>query len=61
MIRIRSERGETRSAWTTEQACIPGAVTDSSVFGMLSRIPLGTFIKVIALSLWSLVRAKFLK
>lgn len=60
-FRIRSERGETRSAWTSEQTCIPGAVTDSSVFGMLSRIPLGTFIKVIGLSLWSLVRAKFLK
>jgi hypothetical protein len=61
MVRIRSERGETRSVWTAEQACVPDAVTDSSVLSMLGRIPLGTFIKMIALSLWSLARARFQK
>jgi hypothetical protein len=61
MVRIRSERGETRSAWTAEQNCTPGAVTDSSVTSMLSRIPLWTLAKVIGFSLWSLARAKFQK
>jgi len=61
MVRVRSQRGETRSVWSAEQTCTPGAVTDSSVLGMLSRIPLGTFIKMIGLSLLSLVRAKFLR
>jgi hypothetical protein len=60
-FQIRSLRGGTLSAWTAEQTCTPGAVTDSSVFGMLGRIPLGVFIKVIGLSLWSLVRARFQK
>lgn len=61
MVRIRSQRGETRSVWTAEQSCTPGAVTDSSVLGMLGRIPLWTFAKIISLSLWSLVRARFLR
>jgi hypothetical protein len=60
-FKIRSLRGEANSAWTDEQSCTPGAVTDSSVLGMLGRIPLWTLAKVIASSLWSLVRAKFKK
>ena len=58
-FKIRSVRGDMRSVWTTEQTCTPGAVTDSSVLGMLGRIPLWTLAKVIGSSLWSLVRAKF--
>lgn len=58
-FRIRSVRGETVSTWTAEQSCTPGAVTDSSLFGMLGRIPLWTLAKVIGSSLWSLVQAKF--
>lgn len=60
-FRIRSLRGEACSAWTEEQTCTPGAVTDSSVSSMLGRIPLWTLAKVIGSSLWSLVRGKFQK
>ena len=60
-FRMRSRREEITSAWTAERTCIPGAVTDSSVLGMLGRIPLGGMAKIIALSLWSLVRAKVQK
>jgi hypothetical protein len=61
LFRIRSLRGETASAWTSEHTCTPGAVTDSSVLGMLGRIPLWGMAKIMVLSLWSLVRAKFQK
>ena len=60
-FKIRSLRGKACSAWTVEQTCVPGAVTDSSVSSMLGRIPLWTLAKVIGLSLWSLVWAKFQK
>jgi len=60
-FRIRSLRGDTFSAWTDERACIPGAVTDSSVTSMLGRIPLITLAKIIILSLWSRLRAEFQK
>jgi len=59
-FKIRSLRGEACSDWTPEQPCTPGAVTDSSVTGMLGQIPPWTLVKVIAASLWSLLRAKFL-
>jgi hypothetical protein len=58
-FRIRSLRGESVSVWTSEQSCTPGAVTDSSVLSMLGRIPLWGIAKIIALSLWSLVQARF--
>jgi hypothetical protein len=57
-FRMRSLRGDNFSAWTDEQSCTPGAVTDSSVLGMLGRIPLWGMAKIMVLSLWSLVRAK---
>ena len=60
-FRMRSLRGETSSTWTGEQTCSPGAVTDSSVLSMLGRIPLWGMAKIMALSLWSLLRAKFQK
>jgi len=60
-FRMRSLRGDATSAWTREQTCSPGAVTDSSVLSMLSRIRLWGMTKIIALSLWSLLRAKFQK
>jgi hypothetical protein len=59
VFKIRSLRGEAASAWATEQPCTPGAVTDSSVTSMLSRIPKRTLVKMVAASLWSLLRAKF--
>jgi hypothetical protein len=61
LFKIRSLRGETCSAWTAEETCIPGAVTDSSVTSMLGRVPLWTMTKIIFVSLWSLLRAKFQK
>ena len=61
LFKIRSLRGETCSAWTDEQTSSPGAVTDSSVTSMLGRIPLWTMAKIIFVSLWSLLRARFQK
>ncbi len=58
-FKIRSLRGEACSDWSPGQPCAPGAVTDSSVTGMLGRIPPWTLAKVIVGSLWSLLRAKF--
>jgi len=58
-FRIRTQSGNVHSEWTDEQTCIPGAVTDSSVFGMLGRMLILGLVKVIFLSLWSLVRARF--
>lgn len=58
-FKIRSLRYKNNSAWTDEQTCVPGAVTDSSVLGMLGRIPLWTLAKILGSSLWSLIRAKF--
>jgi len=60
-FKIRSLRGETYSAWTDEQPCTPGAVTDSSVTSMLGALPRWTLVKMVAVSLWSLLRAKFQK
>jgi len=56
-FRIRSLRGQAHSAWTAEVACIPGAVTDASVTSMLGRVPPWTLVKVVAASLWSLLKA----
>jgi hypothetical protein len=60
-FKIRSLHGDAHSAWTAEQTCAPGAVTDSSVLFMLGRLPVWGLAKVIVLSLWSLVRAKLQK
>ena len=58
-FRIRTIRGAKSSAWTPEQSCTPGAVTDSSVTSMLGRIPLWTLVKIVVLSFHSLLRARF--
>lgn len=60
-FKIRSRRGSNVSAWSSEQTCRPGAITDSSVISMLRRIPLGTMAKIVFLSLSSLLRAKLQK
>jgi hypothetical protein len=60
-LKIRSLRGMQASAWSDKQACTPGAVTDSSVAGMLGKIPLWGLVKIIALSLGSLIRAQIQK
>ncbi|MCX6065222.1 MAG: fibronectin type III domain-containing protein, partial [Chloroflexi bacterium] len=60
-FKIRSLRVAACSAWTPEQTCAPGAVTDSSVLAMLGRIPLWTLVKLIAAGLWAPLRAKFQK
>ncbi len=61
LLKIRSVRGKQYSAWSAEQSCTPGAVTDSSVTSMLGRIPLWTLAKIVVLSLGSLIRARFQK
>jgi hypothetical protein len=61
ILRIRSVRGKQTSAWSAEQSCTPGAVTDSSVTSMLGRIPLWTLARIVVLSLGSLLRARFQK
>jgi hypothetical protein len=60
-FKIRLLRGEACSAWTDEQTCIPGAVTDSSVTSMLGALPRWMLVKMVAVSLWSMLRAKFQK
>jgi hypothetical protein len=59
VFRIRSLRGTVYSAWSEEQTCKAGAVTDSSVLSMLGRIPLWGLAKVVTLSLYSLLKSKF--
>jgi hypothetical protein len=56
-FRIRSMRGDAFSAWSGEQICTTGAVTDSSVVSMLTRVPFWTMTRILLASLWSLVRA----
>ena len=60
-FKIRAFRADMQSEWTAEQTCVPGALTDSSVLSMFGRIPVLKLVKVIFLSLWSLVRARFQK
>ena len=58
-FKIRSLRDKACSAWSPEQACTPGAVTDSSVTSMLGSVPRWTLLRVVAVSIWSVLRAKF--
>lgn len=58
-FRMRSMRGDEASSWTAEAACIPGAVTDSSVGSMLGGIPPLTLVKVILSGLAAVVRGWF--
>ena len=60
-FRIRSMRGTKYSVWAPEQTCKPGAVTGSSVASMLGRIPIWGLTRIVVLSLYSLLRAKFQK
>lgn len=51
--------GETRrSAWTEARACVPGAVTASSVGAMLSRLPVGALFRMVFASLGAVIRAR---
>lgn len=57
-FKIRAWRGDVCSAWTPEQTCTPGAVTDSSVTSMLGSVPLWTLLRVVVASVWSVLRAR---
>jgi hypothetical protein len=56
VFRLRAVCGEVLSAWTGEQACVPGALTGSGLGG-LSAIPIGLLVRVVARSLWAFIRA----
>jgi hypothetical protein len=58
-FKIRSVRGTVCSTWTLEQTCASGAVTDSSVPSMLGAVPLKTMLRVVGVSIWSVLRSKF--
>lgn len=57
-FKMRSRRADACSDWTPEQTCAPGAVTDSSVLAMFRAVPPWTLVKVLATSLWSLLRIR---
>ncbi len=57
-LKIRAQRGEKTSPWTNEAACTPGAVTDSSVSSMLGKIPPWSLVKILGLSVWSLIEGR---
>jgi hypothetical protein len=59
-FRIRSARGGLYSAWSDQQTCTPGAVTDSSVLSMLRRIPFWTMTKIVLFGMWSVLRTRFI-
>jgi hypothetical protein len=47
------------SDWTAEQACVPGAVTGAGLGGGLASLPLRALVRMVAGSLWSVLRAMF--
>ncbi len=57
LFKLRAICGSKFSEWTPEQPCIPGAVTGSSLGGNLAQLPLKALIRLVAGSLWSVVRA----
>ena len=59
-FKLRFGRGAHFSDWTPEQACIPGAVTGSGL-GTLGALPLWSLLRMVAGSLWLVVRTKFRK
>lgn len=56
VFKVRAACGERLSAWTQEQTCVPGAVTSSGL-GNAASLPLWSLLRMIAGSLWSVVRA----
>jgi hypothetical protein len=58
LFKLRAVCGSKVSGWTGEQTCVPGALTGSGLGG-LSAIPIGLLVRVVARSLWALVRARF--
>jgi len=57
-FKMRTACGQRHSDWTGEQACVPGAVTVTGV-GSLTMLPLRSLFRLIAGSLWSVIRARF--
>ena len=57
VFKLRAACGSKFSRWTQEQACVPGAVTGSGLEG-LSMIPIWLLIRILARSLWSVIRVK---
>ena len=57
IFKLRAACGSKFSSWTHEQVCVPGAVTGSGLPG-LSSIPIGLLIRILARSLWSVIRVK---
>ncbi len=57
-VRVRSLLGDEFSAWTSEQTCCPGAVIDSSITSMLGNVPFVTLLRVVLLSIRSVLRAR---
>lgn len=51
--------GEIRySAWTAEQRGVPGAVQSHSLLAGINRLPIGAFVKLVVVSLWSVVKGR---
>jgi hypothetical protein len=57
VFKLRATCGTHYSDWTQEQACVPGAVTGSGL-GSLAALPLRSLVRLIAGSLWSVLRAR---
>ncbi|MBN1146022.1 MAG: fibronectin type III domain-containing protein [Anaerolineales bacterium] len=56
-FKMRALRGDACSAWTSEQACTPGAVTESHANSMLGLVPAWTLLRIFAASIWAALRA----
>jgi len=61
VFKLRAVCGQKVSAWTQEQACVPGAVTGSGVTGGLAQLPLRALLRLVAGSLWSVIRGALAK
>jgi hypothetical protein len=57
IFRLRAVCGQKHSNWSEELACRPGAVTASGL-GSLAALPMRSLFRLIAGSLWSVLRAR---
>ena len=57
VFKLRAACGSKISQWTHEQACVPGALTGSGL-ASLSLIPIWLLIRILARSLWTVIRAR---
>jgi hypothetical protein len=57
IFKLRAACGSSLSDWTAEQTCVPGAVTGSGL-GSLAALPIWSLLRVIARSLWSVLKVK---